>query len=240
MLNACAAILFVVLASQGGSTAPTVEEVLSAHVAARGGAEAWRVVTSLVRSQTNQQLTVETAWVRAAPGQPDRARMDQNSAEYGIGETRAFDGQTGWMQETAGLRQLSSVEVQELREDAAGMVELLAAKDLGLQVSMAGADSLDGRPVWKLAVNLRSGRKLMLWLDAKTWLEVGRSKVVTAPDGGAVEIWTALGDYRKVSGVELPHAINNSAATYKINVPLAESYFKKPATSLPDPLPAAR
>lgn len=165
--------------------------------------------------------------MRAAAGRPDRVRIDQNS-QYRSGETRAFDGVTGWEQGESGLRQLSSAEVQELREDAAGMVELLAVKDLGLQVSMAGADSLDGKPVWKLAVSLRSGRKLTLWLDAKTWLEVGRSKLVATPDGATTEVWTTFGDYRKVNGLQLPYAINDAVATYRINVPIADSYFRKP------------
>lgn len=218
------------LPPQRDGVAPTVEQILIAHAVARGGADAWRAVTSFVRSQSGPIVTIETTWVRAAAGRTDRVRIDQNS-QYRSGETRAFDGETGWERGDSGLRQLSSAEVQELREDAAGMVELLAVKDLGLQVSMAGADSLRGRPVWKLAVSLRSGRKLTLWIDAQTWLEVGRSRQAATPDGATIEIWTAFGDYRKVDGLELPHTINDATATYKINVAVADSVFSRPGSS---------
>lgn len=207
---------------------PRIDDLVAAHLAARGGAAAWTTVTSFVRRQTSGSLTVETAWRRAAAGRPDQMRLDQGSTEYNLYDTRGFDGTAGWTTGSNGPRLLTGAEVQQLREDVAATVELFAAKDLGLTLVLTGPDTYENAAVWRVRASFRSGREMTMLFDAKSWLEVARIRVLTAPDGSTAEIWTTFGDYREVAGLRLPHAMNDTTVTYQINVSLADDHFRRP------------
>lgn len=223
----------ILLSSSVGSfqtdkpAAPTIETLVAGHVAARGSAAAWNAVTSLQRHQRTA-VSVDTAWRRAGGDRRDLLRVDQGSAEYDMFETRAFDGTRGWILGSRDDRWLSADEIQQLREDVAATVELLAAKELELTLSLAGSEMYQGALLWRVVGQFRSGRVLTFMLDAKTHLEVARVLTATAPDGTTREIWTEWGDYKMVNGIRFPHTANGRPVSYEVNKQIADDFFKKP------------
>ena len=220
-------VIAVLLTTQDqAAEVPTADAVVTRHVAARGGAEAWTDVTTYSRTQATL-VNVASTWRRPATGRREGLRVDQSSAEFDHYEVRRFDGLLGTLESSREKRNLSADEVQELREDAAVSVELLAQKDLGIRIEGLDRTLLRGRPVWRLNALLPSGRRLTLFLDVETSLETARRVTVSAPDGSAMELTTRFADYRPVGKLLLPHSVNGAPATYRLNPELTADFFSR-------------
>lgn len=201
---------------------PSPEEVIARHVASRGGIDAWKRIASIRRTYEFGGMTIVGLW------SGDRARLDQFTDDRT--EVSAIDAKSGWTQrswEGPAARSIAGAEAQEVRERAALGFELFLVRELGLKVAVAGEETYGRAPVIKLAVETPSGEHLSLLLDAKTYLEVARLRVVNGPDGPE-EIVTRMLDYRPEAGILMAHEIGPGYASYKINEAVDPSWFQRP------------
>jgi hypothetical protein len=200
----------------------TADEVVARHIAARGGVEAWQKIKSIRRTYEISGLTIEGLWAG------DRARMDQFADDRT--EVSATDGTSGWTQRSwdgpAG-QTMTADAVKDVRERAALGFELFLVKELGLKVAVAGEEIYARAPVLRLSVDLPAGGRVSILLDAKTYLEVARLRVVNGSDGPE-ELAILVGDYRPEAGILMPHEIGPGYVRYKINEALDPTWFQKP------------
>ncbi len=223
----------------------TVDEIISKHLAARGGADDEKAVKSVKMSG---KILVQGGALEL-PGtmqikRPGMMRMDL--AIQGKSIVQAFDGTTGWavnpFEGSSEPQKASEADTRELAEDADLDGPLVDHKAKGYTIDLAGKEDFEGTPVYKLKVTAKNGDVSYFYLDAGNFLslkEVSKRKV----QGVEAEIESLLGDYKPVEGMMMPFSIENkvggrTVAQYVIekiefNTTMDDANFRMPAKSAP-------
>jgi len=161
MKTALVLTLFVSAGFAGTASAQTVDEIIAKNLAARGGIEKLRAIRSMVKTEN-----LSTPDGRGAPLTVRLLRPGRIREELTLGgrrTVRAFDGQSGWIQNPGppgtAVRPLTDGDLDELRDEGEngidGVLADYAAK--GSRIEFAGTQTVDGRPCYKLKVTLRTG-----------------------------------------------------------------------------------
>src|SRR3974390_1046035 len=79
----------------------------------------------------------------------------------------------------------------------------------GTKVALEGVEAIDGRNAYKLALSFKNGQARHVWIDAQSFLEV-RLDGTRRLDGRQRPMYTALGDYKSVDGLMIPHRMETS------------------------------
>jgi outer membrane lipoprotein-sorting protein len=193
--------------------APTpspVDEVVEAHLAARGGKEKLRALRSTRETGTMTASDGRVAKVVREIKRPDLFRLE--FTYEGTKSVFAFDGKAGW--QVAPL--FGSFEPETMPADAkAAAVEqgdiesfLVDWREKGHAVELVGREPLPSGEAFKLKVALAGGRTRNDWIDATTH-QIVRSDVTRMVDGRPVEIVNTFSDFREVGGITFPHAIES-------------------------------
>ena len=80
----------------------------------------------------------------------------------------------------------------------------------GNNVELAGTDTIEGHPVYKLIVTMKDGTGRKDVIDAKTYLELKWEGVVAGP-----KMETFFHDYRKVKGVSYSFSMDSSGPGFQ-------------------------
>ena len=103
----------------------------------------------------------------------------------------------------------------------------------GNKVELAGTDTIEGHPVYKLIVTMKDGTGRTDFIDAKTYLELKWEGVV-----GGQKMETSFHDYRKVKGVAYSFSMDSSGPGFQqklvfskieVNPKLPDSRFTRPS-----------
>jgi hypothetical protein len=188
--------------------APTVDDIVARHLAARGGREALLAIRTLRMTGRATEGPGRVAIVRREIARPGRMRTE--FVFQGTTGVYVWDGSAGWRVSPLD----GSLEPEPLSPDAAALAAeqadldgpLLDWKAKGHGVALAGREDLPGGPAWRLAVTLRSGVVRQLFLDAATGLLV-RSESTRTLRGHPLTFETVYGDYRETSGVRFARTI---------------------------------
>lgn len=221
----------------------SVAQIVDKNIAARGGLQAWRAVTSLTYSgemdaggKENAKLPFVWSMKR-----PHKSRLEMKF--QGQTAVQVYDGKQGW--KVRPFLNRNDVEPYSAAESksAAAWQELdgplvdYAAK--GIHVALAGTESVEGRQTYKLRLTLASGEQRNLWIDAKTFLETKMDGEPRKLDGRPHKVAVFYRDYRTVKGLAVPHTletvVDGVKQSYKISIknvavnqPLQDSVFGKP------------
>lgn len=222
--------------------APTADQVLAKYQDALGGAA---VIDKLkTRTMKGTWLTANgISWgYEAIQSAPDRTFMLVNTPRQGVIE-RGFNGSVGWEQSTRGLRDLTGDELLFLRRYP-GLFSDVKLKEQFTSLTFAGKDKINDREVYVLRGTNTANKRERLYFDAQNGLLVRRI-VFTQTPLGIIPEQVDFDDYRDVDGMKVPFTIrissvdSNLSSTrqfteIKLNVPVDETKFNKPA-----PKPAA-
>ena len=180
--------------------APTPEAILAAHHTAvgnlppTGGAE-------LDYAYSGYGLTgSRTDLVDLNTG----AFVEAQQADI-VGEARGFDGNIPWMRDTSGANtpQEGGDRIPVAVNEAYRLANLWWRPDYsGATVAYAGREMIDGRTLDQLIVTPKRGKPFGAWFDANTHLLTRITE-----DRQFFHTRTLFGDYRRESGVLLPHEI---------------------------------
>lgn len=205
-----ALVAWVVLAASAlaPEAAPTVDEIVARHVAARGGREALAAVRTLRMTGRATAGPGRDAIVRREIARPGRIRTEV--VFQGTTGVYAWDGSVGWRVSPLD----GSLEPTPLSpEDSAVAAEqadlegpLVDWKAKGHSVEFVGSEALPGGPAYELKVTLGSGAVRRLWVDAATGFIV-RTVSYRKLRGHEVVIETVFGDYRETAGVAFARSI---------------------------------
>jgi hypothetical protein len=223
----------------------TAEQILTRHVDATGGREAYLRQRSVHAKGT---LEMSAAGLRGTfevkQKAPDRLWLLQNLAGFGEA-TQAYDGKTGWSKDPLnGLRELSGAELA-LVQRSARLHAPLEWKTLYKKVELLGIRPVEGKDAYAVRLAPEVGQPTTQFFDARSFLLVRQDTIVEGPTG-VVPTESYPSDYRDVEGVKTAfktrQRIGGGAAEIvmtiteiKVNVEIDDAIFAKPAANPPAP-----
>ena len=189
-----------VLTSDGHGRA--VDALIARNVEARGGADAWRAVSSL-----RLEGQMDLGQGMHVPYTMEQQRPGRMCLEFEFDEqvaTQCVADGSGWKTLPYRGRYLpEAMTPDELRDvaDAASIDGLLFnSAERGTSIEIVGKEVLDGRDVVKLEVVLSAGGKRWVYLDAETALEVRVDALrILRGEEHLVETW--YHDWREQDGL---------------------------------------
>ena len=231
--------LCLLLAPAGAASAQTAADLVAKNIAARGGIEKIRAITSMrvTRTVGTPFSNVKVVMLRqrphhlrieqTPPGRPTTARI--------VTPMGAWDETPqGWTARPAAI----AAEALEIDADIDGF--LIDYEQKGHRVEYAGLETVGGKPAHHLKVTLKSGAERHVYLDPATFLERRQTGSFILPNNTKVNVILDFSDWRDVAGVKFPFAIDEDRAaagqTYaiyvesiEVNVPLDAALFTAPA-----------
>ncbi len=209
--------------------------IVDKNVAARGGLQAWRAVHTMsfagkmgaggnrraalpvpAPDRKSGRLVLPTRPVNEVqlPFVMEVARPRKMRFELvfnGQTAVQVFDGANGWkLRPFLNRRVVEPFTTEEMKaasmqQDLDGPLVDYAAK--GTHVEVAGREKVEDRDTYKLKLTLKNGQAIHVWVDAQTFLE---SKIEGQPrplDGVYHPVEIYYRDYRRVSGLQIPFAL---------------------------------
>lgn len=232
ILAAAVALLVSVSAS-----AQTVDEIVDKHVAAMGGADKLKSVTTLI---TQRSLSVQGMEIPTITTVVVGKSMRTESTIMGNAMVQVVDGGTGWaikpamMQGTGEPEDMTAAELKQMTGQLDPFGPLMNYKDKGNKVELVGKEKEDGEEVYHLKVTTKEGNIIDEFLDTDTYL---LSKIKTSMGGQEGEI--EFSDYKDVDGIKFANTmeianpqmgtLTMTTTKTQVNAKVDESIFKKPA-----------
>jgi hypothetical protein len=245
---------FVMWSGSGAAAAQTVDEIVAKHIQARGGYDKIKAIQTIKMTRTvatpftNVQLIVYKK-------RPNLLRFEQTPKGQTTATARGINADAAW-DTAAGGKILTrpekvALEGREIDADFDGL--LVDWKEKGHTVSLEGTEEYNGSPAHKLKVTTKGGSVRHLFIDTKSFMEIGMTGVSLLPqmDPKTKEFRTQqssfiYGDFREVNGVKFPFSIDEeriggpitqSFATYtdkiEVNVPMDDALFATPSSTAP-------
>jgi hypothetical protein len=210
-------------------------EIVEKNVAARGGLEAWRAVQTLslagrVGAGGNRRAAL------AVPSPDRKARKDvfaprpveeaqlpflmelarPGKSRFELqfnGQTavQIFDGKNGWKSRPFLNRReveqytADEIKMSSLQADLDGPLVDYAAK--GTTIELAGTEKVEDRDTYELKLNLKNGKSMHVWIDARTFLEAKMEGQPRRLDGTDHQVEVYFRDYRFVGGLQIPYVL---------------------------------
>jgi hypothetical protein len=154
---------------------------------------------------------------------------------------RGFNGSVGWEKNPAGVHDITGQQLAEFKR-AFQLFGDLKLKEQFARMNV-GKDKIDGRDVYVIRATAANGRRERLYFDGETSLLARRISLLETPIGVIPE-QVDFEDYRDVDGIKVPFTIRISAVDsfstavrkfteVKLNVPVDETKFNKPAATPP-------
>jgi hypothetical protein len=224
-----------------GKNQPTVDELVSKNIEAKGGADALHALQSLRLSGkllvNEGQIELAYLQTKERPGE-----LRTEATLQGMTQVEAYDGKDGWkispFQGRKDPEKMSADDLKPLMEDAEIDGPLVDWKAKGSTVDYLGTEEVDGTLAHKLKVVRKNGDVSFVYLDPDHFLEI---RVLTGrvKHGAYEEVETDLGDYEKTAGVFVPTSIESGRKgdpdkqkilidKVEANVPVDEATFHFP------------
>jgi len=190
---------------------PTVDELVSKNIEAKGGADALHALQSLklTGKMLVQQGQIQLTYLQTKK-RPDEVRTE--SSLQGMTQIEAYDGKEGWKVSPFFGRKdperMSADDVKTLMEDAEIDGPLVDWKTKGSKVEYLGTEDVEGTFAHKLKVVRKNGDVNFVYLDPDHFLEI-RVLTQRMRHGAQEEVETDLGDYEKAAGVFVPTSIES-------------------------------
>jgi hypothetical protein len=197
--------------------ATTAAEVIDRNVAARGGLDAWRKVTTMVWLGH-----LERGGRTDGPHIPFVMQLQRpNRTRFEIKEqynqfTRVFDGAHGWKVRPGNngqpdAKSFSKEEVDFARDEFAIDGPLIDYASKGVEATLDGIDMIDGHKAYRLSLKLASGSPRKVWIDVDTNLEIRYDRPATSPLAPGAPVSVYYGGYDTVESLRIPHSLMVSA-----------------------------
>ncbi len=215
---------------------PTSDQLLEKYTQALGGDAAIAKLKSRVMKGTVTTTAGVSFGYELYQSAPDKVLAVITSPQ-GVTE-RGFDGSTGWEKSARGIRDLGGPEVYYLRRYP-DLLKDIKLKDQFSRLQVAGKDKINDRDVYVVRGTTTDNRRERLFFDVETGLLLRRTTSTTTPIGNIPE-QVDFDDYHDLDGMKLPFTIRVSAidpfysitrkfTEIKINVPIDDKRFNKPA-----------
>ncbi|MHA6845391.1 hypothetical protein [Ralstonia syzygii] len=236
-LSACAGST-----EQNAAGTPSVAQIIEKNAAARGGANAWRKIDSMVWIGHVESANAPAHFVLAMK-RPNKTRFEVVAMNRMA--LRVYDGARGWKLrpmhhgEGPNVQPYSPEELKFAHDEQVidGLLIDHAAK--GIEVKLEGTDEVEGHKAYRLNVRLPSGATRRVWVDADTFLETKAEHEAHGLLGKPVTVTVYYRDYKAIDAVKLPVVIESSAGAghvsdklvidkVQLNPKLDDGLFERP------------
>ena len=213
-MRRCSLLLPLLGALLASCSSPSpVDEVVAAHLAARGGTERIQALSSIRETGTATASGGRVARVVREIKRPGLFRLEFSA--QGTTSVFANDGSIGW--QVAPLQGVFEPQAVPPEADAAGGVDqrdiegpLVNWREKGHLVELIGREALPGGEAFKLKLTLKGGAIRYDYIDVVSHMLV-RSDFTRIVRGHPVELQNTFSDFREVGGIVFPHHIETSA-----------------------------
>ena len=243
MIPVAAAILVTCMLLPSRTTAQTVDDIVTRHIAARGGKEKLAAIETVKMTRTVASGIGTTLKVIVYKKRPALFRLEQGPAQSnaplvprGISADAAWDTVQG---KVVAREAKLAAESRDVEGDFDGV--LVDWKEKGHSVVLAGKEAFPGGEAIKLSVTLKSGLTRTIYLDAKTYLDRRHTGVLNLPGGRQFDVTIDFDNWKDVEGVKFPFDITEertgkepvvTLVTYtekiELNVPMDDALFAPP------------
>jgi len=188
---------------------PTLDELVTKNIEAKGGADALHALQSLklTGKMLVNQGQVQFAYLQTKK-RPGEVRTE--ATLQGMTVVQAYDGKEGWkispFQGRKDPEKMSADDVKSLIEDSEIDGPLVDWKTKQSTVDYLGTEDVDGTLAHKIKVVRKNGDVNFVYLDPDHFLEI-RILTHRVEQGAQVEVETDLGEYEKINGVFVPFSI---------------------------------
>ncbi|WAC13866.1 outer membrane lipoprotein-sorting protein [Dyadobacter pollutisoli] len=214
----------------------SVDEIVDKHVAAMGGMDKIKGVTTIV---TERSLAVQGMEIPNKTTIVVGKAVRNESTVMGNSMVQVVDGTSGWMIRPTmmgGTGEPEDMPAEQVKQQISSMDPfggLVGYKEKGNTVELIGKEKQDKKDVYHLKVTSKDGQVTDQFLDAETYL---LSKLKVSMNGQEGEI--DLSDYKEVDGLKFANTMDitnpqmgaMSFITSKIvvNSKVDDSIFKRP------------
>jgi outer membrane lipoprotein-sorting protein len=244
VFGAVLTVLGVTLAAPAAPP-PTVDQIISRYVAARGGLDKIRSIQTLRETGHATAGADRQALVKRELKRPSRTRFEITA--QGVTGVFVSNGEHGWKMSPfdgdANPIPVSDEVVKEAVEQADIEGPLVDWKAKGHTAELVGHETVAGQDAYKIKLTLKSGAVRYEYLDVKTLYRL-RADSTRQIHGAPVRIQTTFADYKKTDGILFPRTIEVGAEgrpnklrvtvdKIEVNPPLSDSLFEMPAETQP-------
>ena len=183
---------------------PTVDDIVAKNLAAKGGIEKLRAVTSVKMTGRIKGPAGEMPVVSYAKRPNMMRRENTNDGQTFI---LAFDGKTVWAVNplmSTRPREITGPPADKTRQDADDFDSvLLDYKAKGRAVELVGTEAVQGITMHRLRVTTKTGAIQEVYINAETMLE---SKMVMQIEqaGRKGVVTSEFSNYKEVDGIKVP------------------------------------
>lgn len=208
------------------SASESVEDILTRHLEALGGAEALRAVNTVTIQAEIEILKMGvTGTMQTHSAMPCLYHSDISLGFFKI--RQGYDGNRIWRVDPNGMLQISKDE-QSLRDQVTRCIidsyRYLFGGE-GFSMETAGTDTIEGTACVVIELDAEGGTACRLYIDSKTYL----LKRLTM-DSGTGTVHETYGDYREVDGLMAPFVsrLHQSATNQTIEIRIEEMTINEP------------
>ena len=213
---------------------PTLDSVLAKYVAAIGGRDAQRRITSRVSKARVDVPGVSFGGKLEIYAKAPNKSLTVRDVEPGGLVMEGFDGRTGWTVGGANVDVDNQLDRTTLA--AADFYREIKLPELYSRLKLVGKQKESFRDVYVVEAVPRNGAAENLYFDVESGLLVRRDVVRQSPRG-PVKAEVYFSDWREVDGVKLPFKVTQVMPKMKFvitfddvkqNVPIDEGMFRDP------------
>ena len=225
----------------------TATQIVDRNVAARGGLEAWRAVSTLTMSgrmeaggKQNSEVPFVMQMKRSHKSRLEIRFQDQTAVQV-------YDGEQGWkLRPFLGRDEAEPFTPIEAKAAAAWQEldgPLVDYANKGTKVELQGTEPVEGHNAYKLKLTMKNGEVRHLWIDAANFLELKIDGEPRKLDGKQRNVAIYYHDYKAENGLTVPHVLETVVEGVKqphkmriehvtANQPMEDALFAKPRLDL--------
>jgi len=222
---------------------PSADDILNKYVAAIGGQAAIDKIKSRLMKGSVATASGLTGTYEIGQTAPDKGYESFVTSRGAL--ERAVSGAAGWEKNQQGVRDLTGQQLSDLKASLQ-LFRNLKLKEQYTSLRPGRKEKIGERDVYVLTGSTPDKRRERLFFDVETGLLLRR---ITYNETviGIIPEQTDFEDYRDVEGVKLPFLIRVSSVEVsnpiitrkfdeiKLNVPVDDAKFNKPAAAKPNP-----
>ncbi|WP_232427923.1 outer membrane lipoprotein-sorting protein [Burkholderia ubonensis] len=218
-------------------------QIVERNVAARGGLQAWRAVNTLTLSglmEAGGTKNTALPFVMTMK-RPHKSRFEVRfNAQTAL---QVYDGAQGWkVRPFLGRNEVepyTPAEAKSAAQSAELDGPLVDYASKGSTVQLLGTETVEGHRAYVLKVTTKERAERRVWIDAATFLELKIDGEPRVLDGRPHSVAIFYRDYKKESGVVVPHTLETVVSGVKetrkitidhvaLNQPADDAMFGKP------------
>jgi len=224
-------LIAIIIVSAASAKAQTADSIIQKHIAATGGADNWRKISSIKKICTRNTRGTELPVVITIL--KDKGYKTEFTVNGMTGYTIITD-KAGWRYSPfQGQQQVDKIPDESVKQsqdllDIEG--PLIDYKIKNNKITYLGTDDVEGTECYKLKVIFPSGKEETIFIDASDYSLV-RTTTKTNANGKEQLQTSTYGDYQKLpEGIIYPMSVDGGGTltikSIEINKPVDESIFK--------------